>query len=145
MQHSTVSCVPEGETNEMIGIPIVFVFLPGRGPSKVKVKIPQAPTYLSCFNICGAKGVPENGMPIKIHHIAPFKWHYSSIVKVEDRRGCQQNVPLKGFPHSGAPISLPHREPSVYGVSLLMERGTPWLEGQGSRTSEVGGGGGGLG
>lgn len=123
----------------MIGIPIVFVFLPGRGPGKVKVKIPPAPTYLSCFNICEAKGVPENGMPIKIHPAASSKLHSkasSSLVKVEDRHGRQQNVLLKGFPHSRSPVSLPHRESSAYSVSLLMERGTPRLKGQGSHASE---------
>lgn len=97
----------------------------------------NTPTYLSCFNICEAKGVPENGMPIKIHPVAPSKLHskaFSPIVKVEDRRIRQQNVLLKGFPHSGSPVSLPDRESSAYGVNLLMERGTPRLKGQGSQS-----------
>ncbi len=39
----------------------------GWGPWKAKVKIPRAPTFLSCFNICEAQGVPQNGMSNQTH------------------------------------------------------------------------------
>lgn len=39
----------------------------GWGPWKAKVKIPRAPAYLSCFNICEAQGVPQNGMSDQTH------------------------------------------------------------------------------
>lgn len=39
----------------------------GWGPWKAKVTIPRAPTYLSCFNICEAQGVPQNGMSDQTH------------------------------------------------------------------------------
>lgn len=66
----TVSRVPKDDSNEMIwvGIPIVFVFVPGWGPMESQSKkIPRAPAYLSHFNICEAKGVPQNGMSNQIH------------------------------------------------------------------------------
>lgn len=39
----------------------------GWGSWKAKVKIPRAPTYLSCFNICEARGTLQNGMSKQTH------------------------------------------------------------------------------
>lgn len=52
-----VTCTKDDSIEAIpVGIPIVFVFVPRVwGPhGKPKVKIPRAPTYLSCFNICEA-------------------------------------------------------------------------------------------
>lgn len=48
----------------------------GWGPWKAKVKIPRAPTYLSCFNICEPRGTLQNGMSDQTHTLWRFVWIY---------------------------------------------------------------------
>lgn len=63
----------------------------GWGPWKAKVKIPRAPTYLSCFNICEARGTLQNGMSDQTHThcegLSEFMWPTTWPTTAFSRRG----------------------------------------------------------
>lgn len=66
---ATTAHQQKDDSNETVwvGIPIAFVFAPGGGPWKAKVKIARAAECLSSFNMCEAKDVPQNGMSHQMH------------------------------------------------------------------------------
>lgn len=66
---ATTAHEQKDDSNETVwaGIPIAFVFAPGGGRWKAKVKIPRAAECLSSFNMCEAKDAPQNGMSYQMH------------------------------------------------------------------------------